>query len=81
MTGLIYQTNSGTMMFDQSSNVVNLTASTRHTTPGSTTTLITADPVVESVFATLKQRYGDRLKGRTWYGQFRELAIKAAVKT
>ena len=36
--------------------------------------------VVESVFATLKQRYGDRLTARTWYGQFRELAIKAAVK-
>jgi IS5 family transposase len=35
--------------------------------------------VVESVFATLKQRYGDRLTARTWYGQFRELAIKAAV--
>ena len=24
--------------------------------------------VVESVFATLKQRYGDRLTARTWYG-------------
>ena len=36
--------------------------------------------VVESVFATLKQRYGDRLTARSWYGQFRELAIKAAVK-
>lgn len=36
--------------------------------------------VIESVFTTLKQRYGDRLKARTRYGQFRELALKAAVK-
>lgn len=35
--------------------------------------------VVESVFATLKQRYSDRLTARTWYGQFRELTLKAAV--
>lgn len=36
--------------------------------------------VVESVFATLEQYHGDRLSARSWYGQFRELAIKAAVK-
>lgn len=36
--------------------------------------------VVECSFRVLKQRYGDRLSARTWYGQFRELALKTAVK-
>lgn len=36
--------------------------------------------VVECSIRVLKQRYGDRLRSRTWYGQFRELALKAAVK-
>jgi IS5 family transposase len=35
--------------------------------------------VVESVFAAIKQRFGDTLRARTWFGQFRELALKAAV--
>jgi len=36
--------------------------------------------VVESVIRTLKRRFGDTLRARTWFGQFRELALKAAVK-
>ena len=36
--------------------------------------------VVECSFRVLKQRYGDRLSARSWYGQFRELALKTAVK-
>jgi len=36
--------------------------------------------VVESVIRSLKQRFGDTLRARTWFGQFRELALKAAVK-
>ena len=36
--------------------------------------------VVEASFRLLKQRYGDRLTTRTWYRQFRELTLKAAVK-
>ena len=35
--------------------------------------------VVESVFAALKQRFGDTIRARTWFGQFRELVLKAAV--
>jgi len=35
--------------------------------------------VVESVFAAIKQRFGDTLRARTWFGQFRELVLKAAV--
>lgn len=36
--------------------------------------------VAECSFRVLKQRYGDRLCARTWYGQFRECVLKAAVK-
>lgn len=36
--------------------------------------------VVESVFFALKQRYGDTLRARTWFGEFRELVLKAAVR-
>jgi IS5 family transposase len=36
--------------------------------------------VVESVIRSLKQRFGDTLRSRTWFGQFRELALKSAVK-
>lgn len=36
--------------------------------------------LVESSFSVLKRRYGDRLSARSWYCQFRELALKAAVK-
>lgn len=34
----------------------------------------------ETGFRVLKQRFGDRLWARTWYGQFRELVMKSAVK-
>jgi IS5 family transposase len=36
--------------------------------------------VVESVFASLRRRFDDTLRARTWFGQFRELVLKAAVK-
>jgi IS5 family transposase len=35
---------------------------------------------VESVFFTLKHRFGDTLRARTWFGQFRELVLIAAVR-
>lgn len=34
---------------------------------------------VEVQTRVLNQRYGNRLSGRTWYKQFRDLALKAAV--
>ena len=34
----------------------------------------------ESVFFGLRQRYGETLWARTWFGQFRELAMKSAVR-
>ena len=36
-------------------------------------------PVVESVFHAIKQRFGATLRARTWFGQFRELVLKAAI--
>lgn len=36
--------------------------------------------VAETVIRILKQRFGDRLHARTWYGQFREIVIRSAVK-
>lgn len=35
---------------------------------------------IESTFFALKHRYGDRLRARTWFGQFRELVLMAAVR-
>jgi IS5 family transposase len=35
---------------------------------------------VESVFFGLRRRYGDTLWSRTWFGQFRELVMKCAVR-
>lgn len=35
---------------------------------------------VESAFAALKQKYGDSLGSRTWYGQFREIVLRAAIR-
>lgn len=35
--------------------------------------------IVEAVFFALKQRYGGTLRARTWFGQFRELVLEAAV--
>ena len=36
--------------------------------------------LVEAVFFALKQRYSDTLRARTWFGQFRELVLKATVR-
>ena len=36
--------------------------------------------VVESVFASLRRRFDDTIRARTWFGQFREIVLKAAVK-
>ena len=36
--------------------------------------------MVEVAFFSLKQRYSDTLRPRTWFGQFRELVLKAAVR-
>lgn len=36
--------------------------------------------IVEAVFFALKQRYGHTLRARTWFGQFRELVLKAGVR-
>ena len=36
--------------------------------------------IVEAVLFALKQRYGDTLRARTWFGQFRELVLKATVR-
>jgi len=36
--------------------------------------------IVEAVFRVLGQRYDDSLSARSWYRQFREVVIKAAVK-
>jgi IS5 family transposase len=35
---------------------------------------------VESVFFALRQRFGQQLRARTWFGQFREVVLKAAVR-
>ena len=35
---------------------------------------------VESIFFALRQRYGGTLRARTWFGQFRELVLKCAVR-
>jgi len=35
---------------------------------------------VESVFFSLRQRFGGRLRARTWFGQFREPVLKCAVR-
>ena len=34
----------------------------------------------ESVFFRLRQRYSETLSARTWFGQFRELVMKSAVR-
>jgi len=35
---------------------------------------------VESVFFALRQRFGGTIRARTWFGQFRELVLKCAVR-
>ena len=34
----------------------------------------------ESTFFALRRRFGGTLRARTWFGQFRELVLKAAVR-
>lgn len=36
--------------------------------------------IVKVICFALEQRYGDTLRARMWYGQFRDLVLKAAVK-
>ena len=36
--------------------------------------------VVEAIFFALKHRFDETLRARTWFGQFRELVLKAAVR-
>lgn len=36
--------------------------------------------IAESIFFALRKRFGSTLKARTWFGQFRELVLKAAVR-
>ncbi len=36
--------------------------------------------IIGAVFFGLKQRYSDTLRARTWFGQFRELVLKATVR-
>ena len=35
---------------------------------------------VEATFFALRQRFGGTLRARTWFGQFRELVLKCAVR-
>jgi len=34
----------------------------------------------ESTFFTLRRKYGEIVRARTWFGQFRELVLKCAVR-
>ncbi|SEP16148.1 Transposase and inactivated derivatives, IS5 family [Halogranum amylolyticum] len=36
--------------------------------------------LVVSIFFALKHRFGETLRARTWFGQFRELVLKSAVR-
>ena len=36
--------------------------------------------IVESIFFALRKRFGWTVKARTWFGQFREIVLKAAVR-
>lgn len=36
--------------------------------------------LVESIFFALRKRFGSTLKARTWFGQFREVVLKTAVR-
>lgn len=36
--------------------------------------------IAEAEFFALRKRFGSTLRARTWFGQFRELALKAAVR-
>ncbi|MFB6347036.1 MAG: transposase, partial [bacterium] len=34
---------------------------------------------VESVFSVIKRLYGDRIRARTWYRQFREMLLRMVI--
>ncbi len=36
--------------------------------------------IVEAIFFTLKNGFGETLRTRTWFGQFREFVLKGAVR-
>jgi len=36
--------------------------------------------LIESAFFALKRRFGETPRARTWYGQFREIVLKASVR-
>jgi IS5 family transposase len=36
--------------------------------------------IVEAIFFALRKRFGATLRAKTWFGQFRELVLKAAVR-
>lgn len=36
--------------------------------------------LIESAFFALKRRFGETLRSRTWYGQFREIVLKSAIR-
>lgn len=36
--------------------------------------------IAESTFFALRKRFGLTIKARTWFGQFREIVLKAAVR-
>jgi IS5 family transposase len=36
--------------------------------------------IAESIFFALRKRFGSTIKARTWFGQFREIVLKAAVR-
>lgn len=36
--------------------------------------------IIEAIFYALRKRFGSTLKARSWFGQFRELVLKAAVR-
>jgi IS5 family transposase len=35
---------------------------------------------IESTFFALRRKYGEIVRARTWFGQFRELVLKCAVR-
>ncbi len=36
--------------------------------------------IVEAIFFSLRKRFGSTTRARTWFGQFREIVLKAAVR-
>jgi IS5 family transposase len=36
--------------------------------------------IIEAIFFSLRKQFGVTTRARTWFGQFREIALKAAVR-